>query len=254
MNEQQVFQALIIVMFVSSVVTFLFLQFVTAPYGRHIRGGWGLTVSQRLGWVMMEAPAVFVIALCFVFGNISQTVISLIFIAMWELHYIHRSFIFPFLIRGGTAKRFPVVLIVMAVVFNTMNGYLNGRYLFHFVPHYPDGWVTDPRFIAGLLLFLGGFLINLHSDHVLRNLRKPGETGYKIPRGGLFEYVSSANYFGELMEWAGWAVATWSLPGLAFAVFTAANLMPSARAHHVWYRKQFPDYPKQRRALIPFVY
>ncbi|MGB2854987.1 MAG: 3-oxo-5-alpha-steroid 4-dehydrogenase, partial [Dehalococcoidia bacterium] len=93
-----------------------------------------------------------------------------------------------------------------------------------------------------------------HSDGILRRLRTPGETGYKIPRGGLFERVSCANYFGEIIEWCGWAIATWSLPGLAFAVWTAANLVPRARAHHKWYPSQFPDYPQQRRALIPFVF
>lgn len=35
----------------------------------------------------------------------------------------------------------------------------------------------------GSLLWLVGWLMNVHSDHILRNLRKPGETGYKIPTG-----------------------------------------------------------------------
>jgi len=103
-------------------------------------------------------------------------------------------------------------------------------------------------------LFFAGFAINHHSDGILRQLRTLGETVYKIPRGGLFERVSCANYFGEIIEWCGWAIAIWSLPGLVFAVWTAANLVPRARAHHNWYPIQFPDYPPQRRALIPFVF
>jgi len=82
--------------------------------------------------------------------------------------------------------------------------------------------------------------------------RKPGE--YGIPRGGVFEFVSCPNYLGEILEWTGWAIATWSLPGLAFALWTAANLIPRAYANHAWYRKTFPDYPGKRKALIPFVY
>lgn len=38
-------------------------------------------------------------------------------------------------------------------------------------------------FSVGFCLWLIGMLVNIHSDHILRNLRKPGETGYKIPRG-----------------------------------------------------------------------
>jgi hypothetical protein len=56
-----------------------------------------------------------------------------------------------------------------------------------------------------------------------------------------------------MLEWTGFAVASWSLPGLAFALYTAANLAPRALSHHRWYQEKFPDYPRERRALIPFV-
>lgn len=103
-------------------------------------------------------------------------------------------------------------------------------------------------------MFVTGWLINLRADARLRNLRRPGETGYRIPRGGMHEHVSSPNYLGEILEWRGWAVATWSLAGLAFACFTIANLAPCAVTNHRWYQERFPDYPKSRRALIPFVF
>jgi len=85
-------------------------------------------------------------------------------------------------------------------------------------------------------------------------LRQPGETGYRIPQGGLYRWISCLNYFGEIIEWAGWAIATWSLPGLAFAVWTFANLAPRARAHHAWYHQHFPEYPRERRALLPGIW
>ena len=105
--------------------------------------------------------------------------------------------------------------------------------------------------ITGLVLFLSGFILNRWADRVLHNLRKPGETAYKIPYGGFYRWISCPNYLGEIIEWAGWAVATWSLPGLAFAVWTCANLVPRARANHAWYKKHFADYPPERKALIP---
>ena len=58
---------------------------------------------------------------------------------------------------------------------------------------------------------------------------------------------------GEIIEWIGFAVMTWSVAALAFAIWTAANLAPRALSHHKWYRETFPDYPTERKALIPFV-
>ena len=75
-----------------------------------------------------------------------------------------------------------------------------------------------------------------------------------MPHGGLYERVSCPNYLAELIEWLGWAVATRSGAGLAFFVYTFANLAPRARAHHAWYRRQFPDYPPQRKALLPWLW
>ncbi|HSM13639.1 MAG TPA: hypothetical protein VLA66_06195 [Thermoanaerobaculia bacterium] len=55
-----------------------------------------------------------------------------------------------------------------------------------------------------------------------------------------------------LVVWT--ALATWSLPGLAFALWTVANLAPRARSHHRFYRERFPGYPPERRALVPWIW
>ncbi|MEJ2006114.1 MAG: methyltransferase, partial [Cyclobacteriaceae bacterium] len=74
------------------------------------------------------------------------------------------------------------------------------------------------------------------------------------PEGGLFRWVSCPHYFGEILEWSGWAVLTWSLPGFAFALFTFANLAPRAIAHHRWYKEKYENYPANRKALIPLIW
>ena len=95
----------------------------------------------------------------------------------------------------------------------------------------------------------------LSIGEVDKKLRKPGDTAFHIPMGGMFRYVSAANYFGELTEWVGWAIMTWSLPGLVFAIWTFANLGPRAHRHHNWYNQKFGDaYPKDRKRMIPFLY
>jgi len=148
----------------------------------------------------------------------------------------------------------PVLIIGLAFLYNAVNGYLNGRYIFTFSGGYPDEWLGDIRFVTGFVLFVIGFVINRQSDQILRNLRSPGESGYKIPFGKLYRWVSCPNYLGEITTWIGWAIATWSLPGLAFALWTIANLAPRARAHHMWYHKKFDSYPPERKVLMPGIW
>lgn len=147
----------------------------------------------------------------------------------------------------------PLLIALLAVVFNLGNAYLNWRYLTYLGPTYDATWLTDPRFLVGVAVFVCGLAINQHADWVLLHLRKPGETGYKIPHGGLYRFISCPNYFGEVVEWIGWAILTWSLGGLTFALWTAANLIPRAVAHHRDYHRRFPEYPTERKAVLPFL-
>ncbi|XP_062980375.1 3-oxo-5-alpha-steroid 4-dehydrogenase 2 isoform X3 [Elgaria multicarinata webbii] len=123
-----------------------------------------------------------------------------------------------------------------------------------FCGHYFHRTFIYSFFTRGIVLFLFGMGINIHSDILLRQLRKPGELTYKIPQGGLFAYVSGANFFGEILEWFGYAVATWSLPAFSFALFTLCCIGPRAYHHHRYYLRKFTSYPKSRRALIPFIF
>jgi len=250
MSERAFFDILLAGWFVIALLVFTILFFISAPYGRHIRRGWGPSVNNKLGWIIMEAPAPLIFAICFLLGNNRIAISTLIFLALWLSHYIHRAFIYPFGLQNST-NRMPVFIIVSAIFFNSVNGYLNGRYLFTFSAGYSNEWLFDPRFIVGFLIFLAGFAINRQADNTLRQLRQPSEYGYRVSSDGLFRLVSCPNYLGEIMIWSGWAIATWSLPGLAFAFWTFANLAPRARAHHLWYREQFADYPPERKALLP---
>jgi len=251
LSEQSLFYSLIAGWFSLAIVVFLSLLFFAAPYGRYFRRGWGPAVNNRLGWVVMEAAAPLAFAVCFVLGSKTNTVTTLVFLGLWEAHYIHRAFIYPFSLRS---RGMPVTIVGFGLLFNAVNGYLNGRYIFSFSGGYGNQWLADPRFIIGVALFITGFIINRQADRILHSLSKSADSGYKIPYGGLYRWISCPNYLGEVIIWSGWALATWSLPGLAFAVWTAANLVPRARSHHVWYRQHFPDYPPRRRALLPGIW
>ena len=51
----------------------------------------------------------------------------------------------------------------------------------------------------------------------------------------MFTFVSGANFFGEIVEWSGFAVASGTLPAIAFALFTFCNIAPRAYHHHLSY-------------------
>jgi 3-oxo-5-alpha-steroid 4-dehydrogenase 1 len=253
LKETTIFNSLLIALFALGAVVFIALFFIAAPYGRHVRKGWGYSVGNKLGWVLMEAASPIVFFVFWLIGDYRFNVVSLVFLGLWEVHYIHRAFIYPFTLRGA-ARRMPLSVISMGFFFNLMNAYLNGRYIFLFSGGYANSWLKDPRFIVGVILFVTGYFINRQSDLALRELRKPGESGYKISYSRFYRWVSSPNYLGEITIWMGWALATWSLAGLVFAFWTVANLLPRARANHAWYRRTFTDYPPDRKALIPRVW
>ncbi|MGD2039217.1 MAG: DUF1295 domain-containing protein [Anaerolineae bacterium] len=253
MGESTIFGILLLGWFALAAGMAIVLSVVTAPYGRHVRRGWGPTMGNRLGWVIMEAPAPLVFGFCFVGGTYRSGLTAWVFLLMWQAHYVHRAFIYPFSLHS-TQARMPLLIVVFGFVFNGLNGYLNGRWLFTFSGGYPDRWLADPRFVLGLLLFVAGYVINRRADGTLRRLRQEMDHGYGIPHGGLYRWISCPNYFGEIVQWSGWALATWSLPGLAFAVWAAANLAPRAQSHHRWYQEHFAEYPPERKALVPGVW
>jgi 3-oxo-5-alpha-steroid 4-dehydrogenase 1 len=171
-------------------------------------------------------------------------------------HYAYRSFIFPLRMRGG--KPMPIGVCLLATAFCAFNGYVQGRAWTAFVLLDASTSLRAALLVAGAAVWAGGLYINLDADARLRNLRSPSErsTGvYKIPRGGAFELVSGANYFGEIVEWCGYALASGgALPAVAFAFFTFSNTAPRAYHHHLWYLRKFADYPPSRRAVIPYVW
>lgn len=228
--------------------------FVTAPFGRHTSEKWGFSINNKLGWAIMELPSLSIMIYFLLQGNSLQLFAWILF-GLWILHYLNRTFIYPLRIKA-TPKKMPLFIVINAIIFNVINAGLNGYFLAFLAPisKYDANWLTSSTTIAGLLLFFIGMAINLSSDSILINLRKPGETGYKIPMRSLFKYISSPNLFGEIIEWSGFALMAWNLPALTFMIWTFANLVPRAKNHHDWYHKHFPDYPKDRKVVFPFLY
>jgi protein-S-isoprenylcysteine O-methyltransferase Ste14 len=250
MVERVIHTVLLVIWFLLAMLVFRRSFAAPAPYGRYARDAQKSSIASRWGWVIMECPTVIVVGVLFVLGPHNDTPPAYALLAMWMAHYLQRTFLYPFL-RRDLDRRMPSRIVATGAVFNVLNGYLNGRFVFSLSGGYPDGWLADPRFIVGAAVYLVGYAINRHADFVLHRLRRDGGDRYRVPEGGLYRWVSCPNYLGEIVEWTGWAIATWSLAGLAFAFWTAANLAPRAWFHHRWYLREFADYPRSRRALLP---
>lgn len=256
MFDTSLYYGIVAGMICLAVIVFFALGRITPGYGMMYSKEWGPTLPNRIGWIVMEAPAFIAMLLLWVLSPRADDPAPAVMGALFEIHYFQRSFIFPLLIRGR--NRMPLSIIACGVIFNILNAYMIGGWIFWVSPAqaYPASWLWSPLFILGTVIFLAGMAINLHSDWIIRHLRKPGDSGHYIPRGGMFKYVTSANYLGELTEWIGFAILTWSLGALAFAVWTFANLAPRARKIHGRYIAEFGDEYKrlQRRFIIPFIY
>jgi protein-S-isoprenylcysteine O-methyltransferase Ste14 len=235
---------------VVSALSFPLLFFYTAPYGRHQEGGVGPGMNATLGWLLMEFPAPLVFAIVYGRGELAGELVPLLLLGVWQAHYFYRSFAYPLLLKVRK-KQTPVAAVAVGFCFNAINAFLNAYAITNLGSHLTADWLLDPRFAIGILLMATGFSINFHSDKILRALRAPGETGYRIPHGGLYRWVSSPNYLGEILEWAGFALAAWTSAALAFLLFTVANLLPRAFSHHRWYGERFEEYPQERKAILP---
>nr|WP_234367711.1 DUF1295 domain-containing protein [Parabacteroides pacaensis] len=251
----EAFNIFLVVMASIALFIFIALYFINAGYGMLFDKKWGITLPSKIGWSIMEMVVFFIMFILWFFSSRKLEIVPFLFFIFFELHYFQRSFIYPLLMKGNS--RMPIGIMSMAILFNILNGYMQGEWIFYLAPAdlYTKHWLQTPQFISGTAIFFLGMFINIQSDHVIRNLRKPGDTNHYLPQKGLYKYVTSANYLGEIIEWTGFAILTWSWSGLVFAWWTFANLVPRANALYHKYEKMFgKEKVGTRKRIFPFIY
>lgn len=261
----ELFHTMASVMAGMGAVAFVCLTFLQlkAPYGRYSTGAsswWGFGMNAKLAWFIQELPC-FIFAALAVYqkatGSSDSSVAGWVLLGLYTFHYTNRALVYPWLLKDGAETRLAPFLL--ALLFCTYNGYMQCRYLVLFDTYGPEGHLSLP-FLCGAVLFMAGMYINWSADATLRSLRTPANPEfspnirYYIPRGGAFEFVTGANFFGEIMEWAGFALAAGSWVATAFALFTFCNIGPRGAAHHENMKKKFADYPTGRKGVIPFLW
>ena len=233
-----------------ALISFVALLKINAPYGKFFNKNFGFSLPYKIGWFIQEiiSPLSLIIFYFLNTNNLNSKIVWF-FLLIWISHYTYRSIIFP-LRMGNNTSRIPILVILSAVTFNTINGFTNGYYLG--ITKYPNQYYLEYNFIIGLILVVVGFYINFKADNTLISLKSKNK-GYLIPKGNMYNYISCPNYFGEIIEWLGFSIMTLSFPAFIFFIWTIANLFPRALATHKWYQKEFKEYPKKRKAIIPFI-
>ena len=245
-----------IIMIITGLFTFYATLYINAPYGRYSpkNDSWGPLLNPKLAWLIMESPNLITPVIFYLTmrcTGLAYTVNKCL-IGFFILHYIHRSIIYPLYRMPKTTAPMPITVCFLAFSFCTWNSFQQCLSLL-IVHRYSKSYFNYLNFQIGIILAIIGMIINIYGDSILLKL-KINKT-YSIPNGFLFDYISCVNYFGEIIEWIGFAIANWNLPATAFAIYTFCNIGTRGYNHHHWYLNKFKeDYPKQRKAVIPFIW
>ncbi|CAK9040333.1 unnamed protein product [Durusdinium trenchii] len=219
------------------------------------------SVPPRVGWWLMELPVTisFLYSFFYLPGPQKQALAPRICAAVMCLHYSYRGWIYPYLLRPhpGARSNFSLMPALGGWLVTITHGYLNGRWFAEFGLHLGrKKWLSDVRFLLGLLLYFSGFIALVYHDYLMRELRSSPGPRYRIPHGGLFDYATQAVYFCELWTWLGFFLMSWGPNGLFIFLVSCANLIPRSVASHQWYVKTFgQEYEQLQRAfLVPFIW
>ena len=120
----------------------------------------------------------------------------------------------------------------------------------------PPEWQSYGRFLRYffVILFFLSEIQNLKCHLILRDLRIENSGKKGIPKGFLFNYVSCANYFWEFISWLCFSIFVGTLTCYIFTFLGLLIMANWALKKHREYHKHFGDkYPKNRKAIIPFI-
>ena len=252
---------------------FLCLIFIKAYYGKFFNSNSGEgncfqrtlrkifpVIPSRISWIIQECPCVFMTIFFLIYYRKNLNYKNILVMTPFFIHYVHRSFIFPFVIHSS--KNNPLEITLMAFVFCFFNSLMINRSIFCLIIDYElkSFWLN---YMFGLAIFGLGMYINIHSDYSMikqRNANKDSNNKYIIPRGFMYELISCPNYFGELTEWLGFFILSNSFSGLVFFISTFANLFPRAIQYHQWYKNKFKEEfatdknLSERKSIVPFLF
>ncbi|CAJ1953146.1 unnamed protein product [Sphenostylis stenocarpa] len=243
-----------------TVISFLILvsSFVSEIRGKHLNYSkfWNASPSaqnqiklpSKAGMLLLYTPA-FLAGLASFWIFPPQSLRSTILQSAVTLHYFKRDFEVLFIHKysGGMTLESAIPI--------TMSYFLSAAtmtYAQHLTNGHPDPPIN--LLYPGIVIFVVGIIGNLYHHYILSNLRGKGEKEYKIPKGGLFGFVICPHYLFEITVFYGLSFISQTLYAFSFAVGTTLYLLGRSYSTRKWYVSKFEDFPKNVKAVIPFVF
>lgn len=244
---------LVIFCFLLAIVNFIVQVFFRIPYGKHDKGDGSLRVPQRFAFGISQfVPGIVVFTITYFLQRHYDEPVNIVMYVLFTIHYINRSVV-DTIANRHSQKKVVLWIPLLAGLTTMFYHYINAQFIGE--ARFCVGYYFDPRFILGTSFFLIGFILNRVADGQLICLRTDyKDNNYQIPTGCSFLAISCPNYLGEMIEWFGWMILTWSLSGFVWFLFSASTFIPRARHYQKWYTDRFDDYPSFRKALIPLFY
>ena len=184
------------------------------------------------------------------------------FLSLWSVHFLRRTI--EVLFVHEYKRKMPLVESIGAPVYYWFFSFWNGVALRH-----DNGYHQTylPMLVVGSLLFFTGSAGNCKCHLQLRDFRKQKrksvlseKSKHTLPYGFIFEYVSCPHYLFEILTWIGFLLTAWTLSSLLFLLATIATLVTYSYKKHGAYKQEFNGqdgrelYPRNRKALIPYIF
>jgi very-long-chain enoyl-CoA reductase len=179
--------------------------------------------------------------------------IQLLAYAMITFHFLKREY------ETILVHRFSHSTMPLMNLFKNSAHYwiLSGFGIGHFL--YSNDFTIEPDNIkwasvyTAVAVFLVAELANFRTHLILRDLRPAGSSARAIPHGFGFSYVSCPNYFFEMVAWCAFSFLTGLPSSWFFTVVASGQMWLWAVKKHKRYLKEFPNYPRNRKPMIPFI-
>ncbi|KAJ1927565.1 3-oxo-5a-steroid 4- dehydrogenase [Tieghemiomyces parasiticus] len=217
--------------------------------------GWRTTFICEYAGPLLANPLFYLFSRTVYGVDFTHSSLQTLALIMFEAHFVKRLYetVFVHKFSNGTM---PLLNLVKNTAYYTLlAGVSVGFWVYG--PWYGAHDARSVRSPFETYLAVGLFVFAEVSNYVthanLSNLRPPGTRVRKIPHGYGFDLVSCPNYTFEILAWVAFTYYTRSLAALAFTLAGAGQMYVWAVKKHRNYRREFPDYPKNRKALIPFL-
>ncbi|GAN09360.1 3-oxo-5-alpha-steroid 4-dehydrogenase family protein [Mucor ambiguus] len=203
-------------------------------------GASGMSISSFNGMLLIYSPSLIVSILFFIW-SINDYRMLMISAAIFA-HYLKRVLEVVFIHRYSGQSKLKDNTLISTFYFSFTS------FIYKMSLHVPE---SDSKLaLCGVAMFILGEYTNFYHHLLLRQLRKDGSKEYKIPSGGLFDYVWCPHYLGEIISFVAMVLLTQHILILILQLGSAGYL--ATRAYNT--KKCSSDtYDTKHEAILPLI-